>query len=101
MKEIDLSKLAELVAEGPAGQDKIKRQAKAINELQEALMLMVKRVRPYEVPVKTKDNTIKFPLSADRRAQVILQGVCRGGGSPRPSRWRCHRRMARLQGPGV
>jgi predicted phosphodiesterase len=73
MKEIDLSKLAELVAEGPAGQDKIKRQAKAINELQEALMLMVKRVRPYEVPVKTKDNTIKFGVIGDTHIGSLYQ----------------------------
>jgi UDP-2,3-diacylglucosamine pyrophosphatase LpxH len=73
MKEIDLSKLAELVAEGPTGQDKIKRQAKAINELQEALMLMVKRVRPYEVPVKTKDNTIKFGVIGDTHIGSLYQ----------------------------
>jgi len=73
MKEIDLSRLAELVAEGPAGQDKIKRQAKAINELQEALMLMVKRVRPYEVPVKTKDNTIKFGVIGDTHIGSLYQ----------------------------
>jgi predicted phosphodiesterase len=73
MKELDLSKLADLVAEGPAGQDKIKRQAKAINELQEALMLVYKRVRPYEVPVKTKDSTIKFGVIGDTHIGSLYQ----------------------------
>lgn len=75
MKEIDLSQLGELVAEGPTGQDKIKRQARAINELQEALMLMVKRVRPYEIPVKTKDNIIKFGVMGDTHIGSLYQRI--------------------------
>jgi len=72
-KEIDLSELAELIAEGPAGQEKIKKQARAISDLQETLMLMVKRARPYEVPIRSKDNTIRFGLIGDTQIGSMYQ----------------------------
>lgn len=65
MKKIDLSKLAELIAAGPAGREKQEKQARAISDLQETLMLMVKRRRPYEVPVRSEGNTIRFGLIGD------------------------------------
>jgi hypothetical protein len=69
MKNIlDLSELSQLVAEGPAG-------IKKINELKQALVLMVKRVRPYEVPVKSEDNTIRFGLIGDTQIGSLYQRV--------------------------
>ena len=72
-KEIDLSQLAALHAEGPAGQEKIAKQQLAIDELQEALMLMVKRVRPYEVPVRSADSSIRFGLISDLHIGSLYQ----------------------------
>lgn len=74
-KIIDLTKLAELLAEGPAGKEKIEKQAKAITELQEALMLMARRIRPYEIPVKTDGNTIRFGLIGDTHIGSLYQRV--------------------------
>lgn len=73
IKEINLSELAELIAEGPAGQEKIKKQAAAISTLQETLMLMVKRTRPYEVPVKNDGNIIRFGLIGDTQIGSLYQ----------------------------
>jgi len=72
-KEISLSELGELMAEGPAGQEKIKKQQQAITNLQEALMLMVKRRRPYEVPIKGTDNVIKFGVIGDTQIGSLYQ----------------------------
>jgi predicted phosphodiesterase len=75
IKEINLGELADLIAEGPAGQEKIKKQAAAITTLQETLMLMVKRIRPYEVPVQTKDNIIRFGLISDTHIGSLYQRI--------------------------
>lgn len=75
MKEIDLGQLADLIAEGPAGQEKLKRQAQAITNLQEALMLSVKRMRPYDVPVRGPENVICFGLIADTHIGSLYQRV--------------------------
>lgn len=72
-KEINLGELAELMASGPAGREKIEKQAHAISELQEALMLMVKRVRPYRVPVRSKDGLIRFGLIGDLHVGSLYQ----------------------------
>ena len=64
-KTINLSELAELIASGPAGKEKIEKQARAITELQEALMQMVKRTRAYKVPVRAEGNVIRFGLIGD------------------------------------
>lgn len=64
-KELDLSALADLNAQGPAGREKIQKQAAAISALSESLMLTYKRQRPYEVPVKGKGNVIRFGLIGD------------------------------------
>jgi hypothetical protein len=74
-KTIDLGELAELVASGPAGAEKIAKQAAAITNLQETLMLMVKRVRPYEVPVRDGDNIIRFGLIADTHIGSLYQRI--------------------------
>lgn len=72
-KEINLGELADLIASGPAGREKIEKQAQAITELQEALMLIVKRVRPYVVPVRTEKNTIRFGLIGDLHIGSLYQ----------------------------
>jgi len=63
--KIDLSELAELIASGPAGREKQEKQARAISDLQETLTLMLKRGRPYEVPVRSEGNVIRFGLIGD------------------------------------
>jgi len=70
---INLGELSELMASGPAGREKIEKQAAAINELQNALMLMVKRSRPYRVPVKAENNVIKFGLIGDTHFGSLYQ----------------------------
>jgi len=72
-KTLDLSELSKLIAEGSAGKEKIERQAAAIAELQEALMLMVKRTRPYEVPVRGTANTIRFAVVGDTQIGSLYQ----------------------------
>lgn len=72
-KIIDLKQLSGLLAEGPAGREKIEKQARAISDLQEALMLMVKRIRPYEIPVKTENNVIRFGLIGDTQIGSLYQ----------------------------
>lgn len=73
MKTINLKELSELLAEGPAGKKKIEKQAKAISELQEALILIAKRVRPYEIPIKSKENKIRFGLIGDTHIGSLYQ----------------------------
>ena len=72
-KTIDLSKLRDLIAEGPAGREKLEKQAKAIDELQSSLMQAFKRQRPYEVPVQSKDNVIKFGVIGDTHLGSLYQ----------------------------
>ena len=72
-KEIDLSKLGDALAEGPAGKEKIEKQKRVIRDLTEAIVLMAKRQRPYEVPVSTRDNEIKFGLIADTHIGSLYQ----------------------------
>ena len=74
-KQINLGELAELIASGPAGQEKIKKQAQAINDLQEALMLMVKRVRPYRVPIRSEKNVLRFGLTGDIHIGSLYQRI--------------------------
>lgn len=64
-KEISLSELSDLIAEGPAGREKIEKQQQAISLLQEQLMLTYKRQRPYEVAARGKGNVIRFGLIGD------------------------------------
>ena len=73
--QINLGELAELLASGPEGREKIEKQAKAINELQEALMLVVKRTRPYKVPIKSDENTIRFGLIGDIHIGSLYQRI--------------------------
>lgn len=64
-KEIDLGEIQNLVAEGPAGLEKQKKQAAAINALTESLMMAYKRQKPYDVPVDSDENKIVFGLISD------------------------------------
>jgi predicted phosphodiesterase len=64
-KQIDLSELSDLLAQGPAGQEKIEKQAQAIKELSVQVMQSYKRQRPYQVPLKGKGNVIRFGLIGD------------------------------------
>ncbi len=72
-KEINLGDLQELIAQGPAGQAKLKKQADAISQLQESLMLAFKRQKPYEVPVKSDENAIRFGLIGDTQIGSLYQ----------------------------
>jgi len=64
-KTIDLSKLREIIASGPAGQEKIEKLTEQAAMLAETLSLMIKRARPYKIPIETKDNVIRFGLIGD------------------------------------
>lgn len=72
-KEINLGELQELIAAGPAGKAKIEKQARAISTLQETLMLMYKRRKPYEVPVASDENAIRFGLIGDTQIGSLYQ----------------------------
>ena len=72
-KTVDLSKLPDLLAEGPTGRAKIERQARAIAELSESLDLMARRSRPYEVPIRGRDNVIRFGLIGDTHFGSLYQ----------------------------
>jgi predicted phosphodiesterase len=64
-KEITLGEMQDLVGTGPASKEKLRKQGEAITQLQEALMLTYKRQKPYEVPVKSDENSIRFGLIGD------------------------------------
>lgn len=72
-KEVNLGELQDLIAQGPAGQAKLKKQAEAITVLQETLMLSWKRQKPYEVPVKSEENVIRFGLIGDTQIGSLYQ----------------------------
>jgi len=72
-KKIDLSQLADLIAEGPAGREKLEKQAQAISELQETLMLTLKAVRPYEIPERSEGNIIQFGVISDLHLGSMYQ----------------------------
>lgn len=72
-KTLDLSDIARGLAEGPEGQAKIDRLEKAQYQLTETLLQMLKRVRPYEIPVRTDKNTIKFGLIGDTHIGSLYQ----------------------------
>ena len=74
-KTLDLSKLHDLLAEGPAGRARIEKQARHIAELSEALDLMARRQRPYEVPIKGPDNTVRFGLIGDTHIGSLYQRI--------------------------
>jgi hypothetical protein len=64
-KEVHIGDLGEMIAKGPDGLAKQKRQQKAINTLQETLLLAYKRRKPYEVPVRSRDNEVRFGVIGD------------------------------------
>lgn len=65
IKTVDLGELRRQIVEGPVGEEKIKRLTEAATTLAEALSLTAKRQRPYEVPVSSDENTIRFGLIGD------------------------------------
>lgn len=72
-KEVNLGELQDLLAQGPAGREKLKKQAEAIDQLQEALMLAFKRQKPYEVPVRSDENVLRFGLIGDTQIGSLYQ----------------------------
>ncbi|MCK9601841.1 MAG: metallophosphoesterase family protein [Sphaerochaeta sp.] len=72
-KSIDLKTLPDMLAEGPTGREKLEKQAKVISDLSDALDLMARRQRPYEVPVRGKDNMIRFGLIGDTHFGSLYQ----------------------------
>jgi len=74
-REISLTELADLLAEGPAGREKLEKQRQAIQNLQESLNLIARRARPYEVPVEDENNTITFGIISDTHIGSLYQRV--------------------------
>lgn len=72
-KSIDLKTLPDMLAEGPTGRAKIEKLERAKAELAEALDLMARRARPYEVPQRGKDNVIRFGLIGDTHIGSLYQ----------------------------
>jgi hypothetical protein len=72
-KEIDLSELGRIINEGPAGQEKIEKLTEQATTLAETLSLMIKRARPYEVPIQSDENTIRFGLIGDTQIGSAYQ----------------------------
>lgn len=72
-KEINLSELRDLIATGPAGQEKIEKLTEQAMTLAETLSLMIKRARPYEVPVYGEGNVIRFGLIGDTQIGSAYQ----------------------------
>lgn len=64
-KELDLSEIAELLAQSPAGLEKIRKQEEAIDKLQRALLNVYKQQKPYVVPCKAEKNVIRFGIASD------------------------------------
>lgn len=64
-KTMTLKEMAEAMATMPAGLAKQEKQARAIDQLQEALMLAFKQKKPYEVPVKAPGDVVEFGVVAD------------------------------------
>jgi hypothetical protein len=71
--EIDLSELRKLIAEGPTGEEKIQKLTEQATTLAETLSLMIKRARPYEVPVRSEKNAIRFGLISDTQIGSAYQ----------------------------
>lgn len=72
-KTLDLGELQRMVAEGPIGLEKQRRQAEAIDQLKDALILTMKHIRPYEVPIRSEANTIKFGIIGDTQIGSLYQ----------------------------
>ena len=64
-KVISIGELGKILAEGPVGEEKIKRLTEAATILAETISLMAKRQRPYEIPTETEDSIIRFGLIGD------------------------------------
>lgn len=65
-KPLNLSDFQRDLTEGKTGQEKI-------HNLTEALVQMVKHVRPYEIAVETDENTVAFDLIGDTQIGSLYQ----------------------------
>lgn len=72
-KTINLGDLRRLIAEGPAGEEKIQKLSEAAATLAETLSLAVKRQRPYEVPVRSDESSIRFGMIGDTQIGSLYQ----------------------------
>lgn len=72
-KTLDLSEVSEKLAAGPLGAAKVKRLETEKQALTEALLQTLKRVRPYEIPVRTEANTLKFGVIGDTQIGSLYQ----------------------------
>ena len=72
-KTISVSQLPDLLAEGPTGREKIEKQQRHIAELSEASDLMVRCQRSYEVPIRGRENVIRFGLIGDTHIGSLYQ----------------------------
>lgn len=72
-KQISLSELPDLIAQGPAGKEKIEKLTEIVANYAETLSLMIKRARPYEVPIRADGNTIRFGLIGDTQIGSAYQ----------------------------
>jgi hypothetical protein len=72
-KQISIGELGKILAEGPVGEEKIKRLTEAATTLAETISLMAKRQRPYEIPTAAEDNTIRFGLIGDTQIGSLYQ----------------------------
>jgi UDP-2,3-diacylglucosamine pyrophosphatase LpxH len=74
-KTIDLSEISRGLAEGPLGKEKVKKLETEKQALTEALLQTLKRVRPYEIPVRSPSNTIRFGLIGDTQIGSLYQRI--------------------------
>jgi len=72
-RKLDLSELSELIKETPVSQARLIKQAKAIKELQIALIQAFKHKRPYVIPIPRKTNIIRFGLISDTHFGSLYQ----------------------------
>jgi hypothetical protein len=72
-KQISLSELPDLLAKGPVGKEKIEKLTAIVANYAETLSLMIKRGRPYEVPVRADGNVIRFGLIGDTQIGSAYQ----------------------------
>jgi hypothetical protein len=72
-KAVTVKDLPDLLAEGPTGRAKIEKQQRHIAELSEALDMIARRQRPYDVPVRTVDNVLRFGLIGDTQFGSLYQ----------------------------
>jgi hypothetical protein len=73
MKIHSFSEIHEAITKGPIGQEKIERLTRTAQDLAESLALMAKRQRPYEVPISSDENVVRFGLIGDTQIGSLYQ----------------------------